>query len=235
MKLLEHLNPVKVKDQIEVTLCEKPYQCSTCSIFLLTGKEVRFSMFKESTIETNTFRSVEYSEPINQKNNRLLNIKGVNKWIKQTLQREQQQVQSLPILLNNKLSFNQATNEIFIHLRILYPLYNLDHHSPSNTPTTPHTQTLTITQTEEQSLCEQESLIQFNFYPNEQYQPIDDIFDELWSDETKYKKIEKLQAEFLFSFGFFLLNYTPNKKNKSIEWDISLSAIQELKENETRI
>ena len=235
MKLLEHLNPVKVKDQIEVSLCEKPYQCSTCSIFLLTGKEVRFSMFKESTIETNTFRSVEYSEPINQKNNRLLNIKGINKWIKQILKQNEHQVSFLPILLNNKLSFNQATKEIFIHLRIIYPLYNPAHQNPSNTPTAPHTETLTITQTEEQSSSEQASLVQFNFYPNEQYQPIDDIFDELWSDETKYKKIEKLQAEFLFSFGFFLLNYTPNKKNKSIEWDISLSAIQELKENETRI
>jgi hypothetical protein len=114
-------------------------------------------------------------------------------------------------------------------------LYNLDHHSPSNTPTAPHTETLTITQTEEQSSSEQASLVQFNFYPNEQYQPIDDIFDELWSDETKHKKIEKLQAEFLYSFGFFLLNYTPNKRNKPIKWDISLSAIQELKENETRI
>ena len=235
MKLLEHLNPLKVKDQIEVTLCEKPYQCSTCSIFLLTGKEVRFSMFKESTIETNTFRSVEYSEPINQKNNRLLNIKGINKWIKQILQREQQQVQSLPILLNNKLSFNQATNEIFIHLMILYPLYNLDHHSPSNTPITPHTQTLTITETDDQVLSEQESMQELGIYPNEQYQPIDDIFDELWSDEKQNQKIEKLQAEFLYSFGLFLLNYQPNKRNKPIKWDISLSAIQELKENETRI
>jgi hypothetical protein len=235
MKLFEHLNPVKVKDEIEVTLCEKPYQCSTCSIFLLTGKEVRFSMFKENTIETNTFRSVEYSEPINQKNNRLLNIKGINKWIKQTLQREQQQVQSLPILLNNKLSFNQATNEIFIHLRIIYPLYNSDNHSPSNTPTTPHTQTLTITETDDQTISEQESMQELGIYPNEQYQPIDDIFDKLWSDENQHKKIEKLQAEFLYSFGLFLLNYSPNKKNNPIKWDISLSAIQELKENETRI
>ena len=235
MKLFEHLNPVKVKDKVELTLCEKPYQCSTCSLFLLKGKEVRFSIFKENTLETNTFRSVEYSEPLNQKNNRLLNIKGINKWIKQTLQREHQQFQSLPILLNNKLSFNQATNEIFIHLRIIYPLYNPAHQNPSNTPITPHTETQTITETDEQSLCEQESLAQFNFYPNEQYQPIDDIFDELWSDETQHKKIEKLQAEFLFSFGFFLLNYQPNKKNKPIKWDISLSAIQELKENETRI
>ena len=235
MKLFEHLNPVKVKDQIEVTLCEKPYQCSTCSLFLLKGKDVRFSMFKESTIETNTFLSVEYSEPINQKNNRLLNIKGINKWIKQILKQNEHQVSFLPILLNNKLSFNQATKEIFIHLRIIYPLYNPAHQKPLNTTIAPHTQTLTITQTEEQSLCEQESLIQFNFYPNEQYQPIDEIFDELWSDETQHKKIEKLQAEFLFSFGFFLLNYQPNKKNKSIKWDVSLSAIQELKENETRI
>jgi hypothetical protein len=31
------------------------------------------------------------------------------------------------------------------------------------------------------------------------------------------------------------LNYQPNKKNNPIKWDISLSAIQELKENETRI
>jgi hypothetical protein len=235
MKLIEHINPVKVKDKIEVTLCEKPYQCSTCSLFLSKGKEHKFSMFKESTIEANTFRSVEYSESINQKNNRLLNIKGINKWIKQTLQREQQQVQSLPILLNNKLSFNQATNEIFIHLMILYPLYNLDHHSPSNTPITPHTQTLTITETDDQVLSEQESMQELGIYPNEQYQPIDDIFDELWSDEKQNQKIEKLQAEFLYSFGLFLLNYQPNKRNKPIKWDISLSAIQELKENETRI
>jgi hypothetical protein len=192
-------------------------------------------MFKENTLETNTFRCVEYSEPINQKNNRLLNIKGINKWIKQTLQREQQQVQSLPILLNNKLSFNQATNEIFIHLRIIYPLYNSDNHSPSNTPTTPHTQTLTITETDDQAISEQESMQELGIYPNEQYQPIDDIFDKLWSDENQHKKIEKLQAEFLYSFGLFLLNYSPNKKNNPIKWDISLSAIQELKENETRI